>query len=157
MERRYRGRRRLLPLTYLDAGDFEKTCFYITPIGEENSAERRHAYFMMSYIIEPAVKEFDLKVVRADEVALSDDTVKLMKECREQAKDDGLTFPAAQSAGNLWRSNDAAKAGGSRAGVGHGRGLIGSESRPSTHECASHDHLLRAVAELIGKLAFPTA
>jgi hypothetical protein len=51
-----------------DAGDFDKTCFYITPIGEENSDERQHADFMMSYIIEPAVKEFALKVVRADKM-----------------------------------------------------------------------------------------
>ena len=49
-------------------GDFAKTCFYITPIGEENSEERQHADFMMSFIIEPAVKEFDLKVIRADQM-----------------------------------------------------------------------------------------
>ena len=49
-------------------GDFAKTCFYITPIGEENSDERQHADFMMTFIIEPAVKEFDLKVVRADQM-----------------------------------------------------------------------------------------
>jgi hypothetical protein len=48
--------------------DFAKICFYITPIGEEASEERRHADFMMEYIIEPAVKEFGLKVVRADKM-----------------------------------------------------------------------------------------
>jgi hypothetical protein len=48
--------------------DFAKICFYITPIGEENSEERRHADFMMAYIIEPAVKEFGLAVVRADKM-----------------------------------------------------------------------------------------
>jgi hypothetical protein len=48
--------------------DFDKTCFYITPIGDENSDERQHADFIMSYIIEPAVKEFGLKVVRADKM-----------------------------------------------------------------------------------------
>lgn len=51
-----------------DYGDFDKTCFYITPIGDENSDERQHADFIMSYIIEPAVKEFDLTVVRADKM-----------------------------------------------------------------------------------------
>jgi hypothetical protein len=48
--------------------DFSKICFYITPIGEESSEERRHADFMMAYIIEPAVKEFGLSVVRADKM-----------------------------------------------------------------------------------------
>ena len=49
-------------------GDFDKICFYITPIGEDNSEERRHADFLMEYIIKPAVKEFDLTVVRADQM-----------------------------------------------------------------------------------------
>jgi hypothetical protein len=48
--------------------DFEKTCFYITPIGDENSEYRRHADFLMEYIIKPAVAEFGLTVVRADQM-----------------------------------------------------------------------------------------
>jgi hypothetical protein len=48
--------------------DFNKICFYITPIGNEDSEERRHADFLMEYIIKPAVKEFDLTVVRADQM-----------------------------------------------------------------------------------------
>jgi hypothetical protein len=48
--------------------DFAKICFYISPIGEENSEERRHADFMMEYIIKPAVAEFHLTVVRADQM-----------------------------------------------------------------------------------------
>jgi len=52
------------PLT----GDFAKICFYITPIGEDNSEERRHADFLMEYIIKPAVEEFGLTVVRADQM-----------------------------------------------------------------------------------------
>jgi hypothetical protein len=50
------------------AGDFSKVCFYITPIGEESTEERRHSDFMMEYIIKPAVKEFSLTVVRADQI-----------------------------------------------------------------------------------------
>jgi len=50
------------------SGDFAKVCFYITPIGEEDSEERRHADFLMEYIIKPAVKEFELVVVRADQM-----------------------------------------------------------------------------------------
>lgn len=49
-------------------GDFAKICFYISPIGDENSEERRHADFLMEYIIKPAVKEFDLTVIRADQM-----------------------------------------------------------------------------------------
>ena len=50
------------------AEDFNKICFYITPIGDENSEQRRHADFMMEYIIKPAAKEFNLRVVRADQM-----------------------------------------------------------------------------------------
>jgi hypothetical protein len=48
--------------------DLAKICFYITPIGEENSEQRRHSDFMMEYIIKPAVAEFGLTVVRADQM-----------------------------------------------------------------------------------------
>jgi hypothetical protein len=49
--------------------DFSKICFYITPIGDPASEHRRHSDFMMEYIIQPAVKEFELKVVRADQMS----------------------------------------------------------------------------------------
>src|SRR5207244_625988 len=49
-------------------GDFAKVCFYITPIGDEDSEQRRHADFLMEYIIKPAVAEFGLTVVRADQM-----------------------------------------------------------------------------------------
>ncbi len=48
--------------------DYSKVCFYISPIGKENSEDRQHADFMMEFIIEPAVKEFDLSVIRADQI-----------------------------------------------------------------------------------------
>ena len=48
--------------------DFAKICFYISPIGEENSEDRRHADFLMEYIVKPAVAEFGLTVVRADQI-----------------------------------------------------------------------------------------
>lgn len=49
--------------------DFSKICFYITPIGDPGSEHRRHADFMMEYIVQPAVKEFGLKVIRADQMS----------------------------------------------------------------------------------------
>ena len=50
------------------SGDLAKTCFYITPIGEPSSEERQHADFMLEYVIKPAVEEFGLNVVRADQM-----------------------------------------------------------------------------------------
>lgn len=49
--------------------DYSKICFYITPIGDTLSEQRRHSDFMMEYIIQPAVKEFGLSVVRADQMS----------------------------------------------------------------------------------------
>ncbi len=48
--------------------DWKKICFYITPIGAENSEERRHSDLFLSALIEPALKEFGLEVVRADKI-----------------------------------------------------------------------------------------
>jgi hypothetical protein len=45
-----------------------KICFYISPIGKEGSEERKHSDLFLNSIIEPALKEFDLKVVRADKI-----------------------------------------------------------------------------------------
>lgn len=52
------------------ASDLEKTCFYITPIGEEGSEQRKHADLLLGQIIEPAIEELglDLAVVRADKM-----------------------------------------------------------------------------------------
>ena len=48
--------------------NWQKTCFIITPIGEENSETRKHADLFQSSLIEPALKEFDLVIVRADKI-----------------------------------------------------------------------------------------
>lgn len=37
--------------------DWENTCFYITPIGDEESEQRKHADLFMAHIIEPALAE----------------------------------------------------------------------------------------------------
>jgi hypothetical protein len=50
------------------ASDWSTTCFYITPIGADDSEERRHSDLFLNNIIEPALQEFDLKVVRADQI-----------------------------------------------------------------------------------------
>ncbi|MFE9919824.1 hypothetical protein ACFYPG_32175 [Micromonospora sp. NPDC005553] len=48
--------------------DFGKTCFYITPIGTEESEHRRHSDLFMGSLIEPALSEFGLQLVRADQI-----------------------------------------------------------------------------------------
>ncbi|AUV01380.1 hypothetical protein C2U51_10350 [Enterobacteriaceae bacterium ENNIH1] len=46
-------------------------CFYITPIGEELSAERKHADMLLKHLIEPAFSTFGIQVVRADKIGRS--------------------------------------------------------------------------------------
>lgn len=48
--------------------DFESACFYITPIGDEDSEARKHADLFMGSLVEPAIEEFGLTVVRADQI-----------------------------------------------------------------------------------------
>ncbi len=52
-------------------GDWERICFYITPIGEPSSEERKHSDLFLGSIVEPALAEFDLRVVRADRIGKS--------------------------------------------------------------------------------------
>jgi hypothetical protein len=58
------------PVKAVAAGDLDKTCFYITPIGEEDSEQRQHADLLLGQIVEPAIEELgiDLAVVRADKL-----------------------------------------------------------------------------------------
>jgi hypothetical protein len=49
-------------------GDWDKLCFYITPIGEDESIERKHSDLFLHSIVEPALEEFELRVVRADQI-----------------------------------------------------------------------------------------
>ncbi|MGM3274531.1 hypothetical protein [Ralstonia sp. 24A2] len=50
------------------ASDWKKICFYITPIGAEDSVERKHADLFMSSLVQPALEELGLTVVRADHI-----------------------------------------------------------------------------------------
>ncbi len=45
---------------------FDNACFYITPIGDEGSEQRKHSDLFMGALIEPALAEFGLNLVRAD-------------------------------------------------------------------------------------------
>jgi hypothetical protein len=48
---------------------FDKVCFVITPIGSEDSEERKHANAMLRHLIEPVLKNAGLQVVRADTIS----------------------------------------------------------------------------------------
>ena len=48
--------------------DWSKICFYVTPIGEPDSEERKHSDLFISSLVQPALDELGLKVVRADQI-----------------------------------------------------------------------------------------
>jgi hypothetical protein len=56
--------------TVAPPADLAKACFYITPIGDDDSDERKHADLLLGQIVEPAIEELglDLVVVRADKM-----------------------------------------------------------------------------------------
>lgn len=51
------------------SGQWNKTCFYVTPIGSDDSEERKHSDLFLSSLIEPALSGFGLEVVRADKIS----------------------------------------------------------------------------------------
>ena len=50
------------------ARNWEKVCFYITPIGDEGTEARQHSDMFMQSLISPAMDELGLEVVRADQI-----------------------------------------------------------------------------------------
>jgi hypothetical protein len=53
-----------------DAGvDWDKTCFYVTPIGAPDSDVRLHSDLFLEHLVAPALEEFGFNVVRADAIA----------------------------------------------------------------------------------------
>lgn len=48
--------------------DWQKICFYITPIGSDDSEERKHSDLFLSSLVQPALEELGLTVVRADQI-----------------------------------------------------------------------------------------
>lgn len=55
-------------VTTQEQATFDTTCFYVTPIGEPESIERKHSDLFLGNIVEPALATFGLKVVRADAI-----------------------------------------------------------------------------------------
>lgn len=51
-----------------DHAHFESTCFYIAPIGEPESEQRKHSDLFLGSFVEPALEQFKLTVIRADAI-----------------------------------------------------------------------------------------
>ena len=49
--------------------EWDKICFVITPIGTEDSVERKHSDTILKHLLEPVLKDFGLRPVRADKIA----------------------------------------------------------------------------------------
>jgi hypothetical protein len=47
---------------------WDQVAFYVTPIGTSGSDERQHSDLFLGSLVEPAVQEFGLTVVRADQI-----------------------------------------------------------------------------------------
>jgi hypothetical protein len=54
------------PIVTQEHAEFDRTVFYVTPIGSDGSAQRKHSDLFLSTLVEPALESFELKVVRAD-------------------------------------------------------------------------------------------
>ena len=48
--------------------DWSRVCFYVTPIGSPGTEQRQHSDLFISALVEPAVTQFDMTVVRADQI-----------------------------------------------------------------------------------------
>lgn len=48
---------------------WDSLCFYISPIGDPDSEPRKHSDLFLESIVEPALKEFNLNIVRADQIS----------------------------------------------------------------------------------------
>lgn len=56
------------PSYHSDNADLEKVCFYIAPIGEPETEERKHSDLFLESIVAPAFENFGYKVIRADNI-----------------------------------------------------------------------------------------
>jgi hypothetical protein len=59
----------IAPLDGRAGAGLSNVCFYVSPIGDEDSEERQHADLFMGALLEPVLGEFHLELVRADQIA----------------------------------------------------------------------------------------
>ena len=62
----------------------KRTCFVISPIGQEGSETRKHADDVFDLIIKPAVEKYGFDVIRADKIPgsgpITEDVIRLVQE-----------------------------------------------------------------------------
>lgn len=68
------------------SAEFERLCFVITPIGEEDSEQRRHANMILKNVIEPVVAELGLTARRADQIDRAGIITQQIFECLAKAR-----------------------------------------------------------------------
>jgi len=68
------------------ATEFDRLCFVITPIGDEDSAQRRHANMVLKNVIEPVVSELGLIARRADQIDRAGIITQQIFECLAKAR-----------------------------------------------------------------------
>jgi len=54
--------------TPVDAQKWSNICFYITPIGADDTEHRKHSDLFLNHIVEPALEGMGMRVVRADQI-----------------------------------------------------------------------------------------
>ncbi len=69
-----------------DSHDWQKICFYITPIGAEDSEQRKHSDLFMSSLVQPALEELGLTVIRADQIGEPGMITTQVLECLKKSR-----------------------------------------------------------------------
>jgi len=65
---------------------FQKMCFVVTPIGDDDSQQRKHADAVLKNVIEPVVRELGLDAIRADQIDRAGLITKQIFECLAHAR-----------------------------------------------------------------------
>jgi hypothetical protein len=65
---------------------YETMCFVVTPIGEDDSDQRKHANMVLKSVIEPVVTELGLRALRADQIDRAGLITKQIFECLAHAR-----------------------------------------------------------------------
>jgi hypothetical protein len=73
-------------LTTASAQDFAHMCFVITPIGDDDSPERKHANMILKSVIEPVALELGLNAKRADQIDRAGLITQQIFECLAKAR-----------------------------------------------------------------------
>jgi len=66
--------------------DFSTMCFVVTPIGDDDSEERKHANLILKSVIEPVVAELKLVARRADQIDRAGIITQQIFECLAKAR-----------------------------------------------------------------------